>query len=234
MTKNLQALAHQLGAHPSRLTIWNEGSCAVKLSPTRFAVSARGVNLATLKEEDLLEYDLAPLQELSALEKTTDEQVAEILQRPDGRMPALDIFLYAYFFSFDGLTYATHTQPVSINQILGSPRARQFADRSISPSEVLGCGSASLLVPYADPGLPLAREIRRKMILWRDRYKTSPHHVLLQNHGMIVMDETPEEILRMTDMTLKAAEIFIGAAMLGGPVFLTPHNVAQIESLKES
>jgi rhamnose utilization protein RhaD (predicted bifunctional aldolase and dehydrogenase) len=234
MTKNLLELAHQIGAHPSRLTIWNEGSCAVKLSPTRFAVSASGANLAQLTEADLLEFELGPVQALSLSEKATDEEIAAALPASTGRLPSLDVFLYAYFFSFEGLNYAAHTQPSSINQILGSPRARQFADRRISPSEVLGCGSASLLVPYADPGLPLAREIRRKMILWRDRYKVSPHLVLLQNHGMIVLGETTSDLLRMTDMTLKAAEIFIGAAMLGGPVFLTPSNVTQIEALKGS
>jgi len=234
MTKNLLSLAHQIGAHPSRLTIWNEGSCAVKISPTKFAVSASGVGLANLAESDLLEFDLNAVEPLSAVEKVTEEQLAGALQRADGRTPALDAFLYAYFFTFEGLNYGAHIQPISINQILGSPRARQFADRRISPSEVLGCGSAALLVPYADPGLPLAREIRRKMILWKDRYKTAPRLVLLQNHGMIVFGENPDDILRLTDMTLKAADIFIGASVLGGPVFLTPHNVTQIETLKES
>ena len=101
----------------------------------------------------------------------------------------------------------------------------------VRPTEIIGCGAASLLVPYADPGLPLARETRKKIVLWRDRHKTPPRVILLQNHGMIVLGETPEALLRATEMALKSAQVFIGSAMMGGPVFLTPNQVANVEAL---
>ena len=90
-----------------------------------------------------------------------------------------------------------------------------------------------LLVPYADPGLPLARELKRKMLLWRDRYKIVPKVVLIHNHGMIVLGNSPGALLKTIDTTIKAAQVFIGASMLGGPVFLTPNNVTHLEPLKE-
>ena len=90
-----------------------------------------------------------------------------------------------------------------------------------------------LLVPYADPGLQLAKEVKRKMLLWRDRYKIVPKVVLIHNYGMIVLGENREELMKMIETTLKAAQVFIGASLLGGPVFLTPTNVTNIEAFKD-
>jgi rhamnose utilization protein RhaD (predicted bifunctional aldolase and dehydrogenase) len=228
----LLGLAHALGDHPSRMTIWNEGACAAKVADDRFVVSARGASLSALVSDDLIELDLEKVRALSAAETPPDEEVALALAAGGLRVPSEDAPLFACLLGIEGVNFAVHTQPVEINQILGSPRARQFADRRISPVEILACGAASLLVPYADPGLPLARELRHKMMLWRDRHKTPPRVVLLHNHGMIVLGGTVEEVLATTEMMVKSAQIFTGASMLGGPVFLTPNNVMQIESAR--
>ena len=143
-----------------------------------------------------------------------------------------DALLYAYLFGFEGVTIAAHLHPVEINQITCSPRARQFADRRSVPNEITAFGSSMLLVPYADPGLQLAKEVKRKMILWRDRFKSVPKVVLINNHGMIVLASSLGEMIQTIETTLKAAQVFIGASMLGGPVFLTPTNVAHAELLQ--
>jgi ribulose-5-phosphate 4-epimerase/fuculose-1-phosphate aldolase len=224
-------LAHALGEHPSRVTIWNEGSCAAKTSGDRFAVTTRGAGLASLAEDDLVELDVEKVRALSGGETVGDEEIELALVGDGLHVPSEDAPLFACLLGLDGVNFAAHVQPIEVNQIICSPRARQFSDRRTSPGEILACGSASLLVPYADPGLPLARELRRKMLLWNDRHKTPPRVVLLQNHGMIVLGADVREILHTTDMVLKSAQIFIGASLMGGPVFLTPNNVTQIESL---
>ena len=125
-------------------------------------------------------------------------------------------------------------QPVEINQIIGSPRARQFAERRTIAHEVISRGVSSALVSYADPGLPLAKEVKRKLALWRDRYKVMPRLIMIQNHGMIVLGNSHGEILRVAEMTMKSAQIFIGAAVMGGPAFLTPDNVLHLEAFEET
>lgn len=223
--ENLLQIA-QLIAH-SRMNIWSEGSCALKISEEQILVSRRGANLGQLKKEDLLELSIPKLNALSAAETCSPEAVSEAL---GDLAPDSDAFLYAYFMGMKGAHVALHLHPVELNQILCSPRARQFADRRSLPQEVAFCGSASLLVPYADPGLPLAREVRRKMILWNDRYEHLPQVVLIQNNGLIVFAETTEEALKIAESTLKAAQVFIGASLLGGPVFLTPSNITALTS----
>jgi len=257
---DLPELAHVLGAHPARLAIWNEGSCAVKLSETSFCVSAAGAALSSLKSSDLVEFDLVKMTGLLAAEIVTDEELADaridgesgsrpsILgrqnlktdtatasgrDRSEGVAATTDALLYAYLFGFEGVTLAAHIHPVEINQITCSPRARQFADRRSVPNEITAFGSSMLLVPYADPGLQLAKEVKRKMLLWRDRYKIVPKVVLIHNYGMFVLGNSREELIKMIETTLKAAQVFIGASLLGGPVFLTPTNVTHVEVLKD-
>jgi len=232
LSAKLPELAHRLGSHPGRLVIWNEGSCAVKTSANSYLVTTAGANLAGLAPDDSVEFDLMKMSALLASDSAGDEELAAARNSPGTTQASTDALLYSYLFGFDGVNMAAHIQPVEINQITCSPRARQFADRRCLPAEILALGSAMVLVPYADPGLPLGKEVKRRIVLWRDRYKTVPRVVLIHNHGMLVLGATIGELLETIDSTLKAAHVFIGASMLGGPVFLTPSNVMQIEPLK--
>lgn len=226
----LVTLAQRLGQHPARLALWHEGSVAAKMPSGHFTVSAANAMLAGLDSDQLVDMDLAKTQAFLALDDVTEEQFTEAKVVPESPRPSADVFTYADLFAFDGIYYAAHTQPIPVNQITCSPRARQFSDRRNLPHEVLACGQASVLVPFAPPGLQLAKEIKRKIMLWRDRYKTVPKLILIQNHGMIALGETVEEVMMITEMTIKFAEIFLGAAMMGGPEFLKPIHVTQIDT----
>ena len=232
MSSELIALGHALGNHPARLALWHEGAVAGKLQSGKFAVNTAGANLGRLNATQLVELDLAKTQAFLALDEITNEVLAEAKTDPDGPTPCADVFTFADLFAFEGVRFAAHTQPIPVNQVICSPRARQFADRRNLPHEVLACGQASVLVPFMPPGLLLAKEIKRKIVLWRDRYKITPRLILIQNHGMIALGETVDEVIMLTEMTVKFAEIFLGAAMMGGPEFLKPTYVTQIDGSK--
>ena len=230
ISSELINLAHRIGAHPARLALWTEGAVAARLPAGKFAVSAAGSNLAHLDANGIVELDLAKTQAFLAADDVSDEDLADAGVNPEGPRPCGDVFAFADLFAFEGVCFAAHTQPVAINQITCSPRARQFADRRSLPYEIISCGPASVLAPFAPPGLPLAKEIKRKIVLWQDRYRAVPKVILIQNHGMITLGETVEEVLMLTEMTIKFAEIFLGAAMLGGPDFLKPVHVSHVEA----
>ena len=198
-----------------------------------FAVSATRIKLARLEAGSLVEFDLAKARALIALDDATPEQLADAQTNPAAPIPSADALAFADLFAFEGVHFALHTQPIPINQVICSPRARQFSDRRNLPEEILSCGQASVLVPFMPPGLLLAKEIRRRIALWRDRFKTAiPKLILIQNHGMIALGKTAEEVQMTTEMAVKYAEIFIGAAMMGGPEFLKPNYVTQIDETK--
>jgi rhamnose utilization protein RhaD (predicted bifunctional aldolase and dehydrogenase) len=230
---DLIELAQTLGAHPARPVAGHEGSCAVKLSEAGYAVTPSGAQLAMLAKGETVELDLKKMADFLAADAVNDEEFAAARISPGTAPASTDTLLYAYLFGFEVVTFAAHVHPVEINQITCSPRARQFADRRSVPNEITAFGSAMLLVPYADPGLQLAKEVKRRMLLWRDRYKVVPKVILIHNHGMIVLGRDRAELLMHLDSTVRAAQVFIGASLLGGPVFMTPNNVTYIESLKD-
>lgn len=230
---DLITLAHRLGTHPARLALWNEGTVAAALPGGKLATTAAHASLAALSEADIVEYNLARVQALVDQDDVTEEDLNEArIETSNTAQPCADLFPYAELLAFEGVNFAAHTQPISINQIICSPRARQFADRRNLPYEITLCGSASVLVPFAPPGPTMAREMKRKITLWQDRYKGTPKVILLQNHGMITLGESIDEVMMVTEMTLKFAEIFLGAAMMGGPEFLKPTHVSLIEATR--
>lgn len=231
-THELITLGRTLGSHPGRYALWNEGAVGALLPEGKIAVSAVGTELAKLDQREIIVMDHTRACGFLECEHVTEEDLVEAGVPADGPLPCADIFAFADLLTFEGVSFAAHTQPTPVNQIVASPRARQFSDRRNLPHEILACGAASVLVPFAPPGLPLAREIRRKITLWQDRFKGAPQVILLQNHGMIALGDSVEEVIMRTEMTVKYAEIFIGAAMMGGPEFLKPIHVSHIEATR--
>src|SRR5690606_5726256 len=103
-----------------------------------------------------------------------------------------------------------------------------FARERLIPDQVVYCGEASVLVPYVDPGLVLARAIARAVEAFRAERGVLPKTILLENHGAIGLGRTTGEVYAALAMLEKSARIFAGAAALGGPVFMAPHHVARI------
>jgi rhamnose utilization protein RhaD (predicted bifunctional aldolase and dehydrogenase) len=98
------------------------------------------------------------------------------------------------------------------------------------PDEIVMCGAAPVLVPYIDPGIPLAREIRQRIIDYVQSYNECPKVILMQNHGLVVLGSSAEQVLNTTAMMVKTARVILGAYAMGGPHFLTEDNVARIHT----
>lgn len=96
------------------------------------------------------------------------------------------------------------------------------------PDEIVCCGVASVYVPYTDPGLKLAQVIRAQVEAYVRQYQSQPRVVLMQNHGVITIGGTWQAVLSALLMAEKAAKVFVGAAVVGGPVFMNDENVARI------
>jgi rhamnose utilization protein RhaD (predicted bifunctional aldolase and dehydrogenase) len=86
------------------------------------------------------------------------------------------------------------------------------------------------LVPYTDPGVPLAKAIRQGVEEFQQGHGVLPRVILLQNHGLIAIGGTAGAVEATTRMAEKSAKIFLGAASLGGPVFLPETQVRRISA----
>ncbi len=230
--QSLLDLSHALGGERLRMAILGEGNTSLRLDEQTFAVKASGSNLASLQPADLTtcRFDrLLPLLDATA---ATDTEIDNILfasrVSEAAKKPSIEALFHAYLLTLPGVACVGHVHAIAVNQILCSPRARDFAERRACPDEIVMCGIESVFVPYAEPGLGLAQSIRREVQAFVQRTGREPKIILLQNHGIIAVGPSPKAVLSSLLMAEKAAEIFVGAAALGGPVFLTAAQCERI------
>jgi rhamnose utilization protein RhaD (predicted bifunctional aldolase and dehydrogenase) len=235
MNEALQALvqlSRDIGREDRFLAILGEGNTSTRLSVDQFAVKASGCCLGTLTETDITVCDSHPV--LALLDRKTmpdlDMEMALMDARADkhAKKPSIEALFHAWLLTIEGVKFVGHCHPVTCNQILCSPRARDFADHRLFPDEVVCCGPKSVFVPYVDPGLALAREIRDKTNAFLKEQQRVPRLILLQNHGVIALGSTPAAVMACLLMAEKAAEIFVGAAAMGGPHFLAQASIDRI------
>ena len=226
-------LSHDLGREERKLAILGEGNTSARLSDGTFAVKASGSNLATLSEAGVAEcrFDkLLPLLSAKSLSDTSiDEALFAARVDPKAKKPSVEAIFHAYLLTLPGVNFVGHTHPITVNQLLCSKHARNFAKRRLFPDEIVCCGVESVFVPYTDPGLKLAQAIRSAVVAYIKKLSRPPRVILLENHGFIALGPTPASVLAATLMGAKAAEIFVGAAAIGGtPRFLTSAQVVRI------
>lgn len=228
----LLELSHQLGREDRQMAILGEGNTSARLSADTFLVKASGSSLGTLREEDVVQCKANGLLTLLDKSSLTDNEIAAALLAsrvdPQSKKPSVEALFHAYCLSLDDVEFVGHTHAVAVNQILCSPRASEFATERIFPDEIVCCGSASVFVPYTDPGLRLAQAIRDRTNEFIKDHQQIPRVILLENHGIITLGRTPAAVLAAMLMAEKTAAIWVGAARLGGPKFLTQENVARI------
>jgi rhamnose utilization protein RhaD (predicted bifunctional aldolase and dehydrogenase) len=230
--ESLLTLSHELGAEHRNLAILGEGNTSAKLSAGTFLVKASGSCLATLDHDGVVECHFAPL--LAMLDRTdiTEQQIEDELLAsrvdPAARKPSVEALFHAVLLSLDGIGWVGHTHPISVNQLLCTDRAVDFAERRLFPDQIVCCGLASLFIPYTDPGLQLARVIRDGVQSHIAAYGAPPRVILLENHGLIALGASPQAVQAATFMADKSAQIFAGAAALGGPNFMESGQAERI------
>jgi rhamnose utilization protein RhaD (predicted bifunctional aldolase and dehydrogenase) len=230
--QDLLTLSHEIGREDRGLAILGEGNTSVRLSDETFAVKASGTCLGTLKEEDTVECRFSALLPLLEKKSLTDKEIDDALLasrvNPNAKKPSVEAVFHAWLLTLPGIKFVGHAHATAVNQVICSPRARLFAANRMFPDEIVCCSVASVLVPYTDPGLKLAQAIRQKTEAYIQKLARQPRVILIQNHGTITLGASWQAVLTAMLMAEKAAKVFVGAATLGGPVFLSRQNVERI------
>lgn len=228
----LLELAHEIGREGRTLALLGEGSVSARVGPGQFLVSSAGSRLGGLSASEVAVCDQKKLLALMDKKLAPDTAVEQGLldARTDAQAarPCLEAVIHAWLMTLEGVQFIGHCHPVTASQILCSPRARDFAERRMFADEVLACGAASVYVPYADPGLLLAREVRDRTTGFIKDHGFVPRLVVLQNHGIMALGATMRGVVECLLTADKAATIFVGAAAMGGPNFLLPQHVDRI------
>jgi rhamnose utilization protein RhaD (predicted bifunctional aldolase and dehydrogenase) len=230
--RELIGLSHDLGAEHRHLAILGEGNTSAKLGDETFIVKASGSSLGTLGDADVVECRFAPLLALMQKTEAGGEEIEGVLfgarVELQAKKPSIEALFHAWLLSLPDVGFVGHTHPVAVNAILCSPLAEQFAQRRIFPDEIVCCGTSSVFVPYIDPGLKLSQSIAQETTRWMASNGATPRVIVLQSHGIITLGASVAAVKAAMFMAVKAAHIFVGSVVLGGPVFLTDEQIASI------
>ncbi len=231
----LLTLAHDLGDPGRGWAILGEGNVSARLDDDTFLVKASGSQMATLRQEQLVEVAFDTLTSaVSGSDVLDDASTKQLLMdsclQQGAPMPSVETLFHADLLSLPGVAFIGHTHVTSINGLLCSENGWSLIQKGgrLFPDEIVVCGVAPCCVPYTDPGLPLARAIHSHVAAYRDRYGEVPKTIYLQNHGFIALGKSAREVLSITMMADKAAQILLAAIAAGTPRFLSDADVARI------
>lgn len=233
--QQLIAMSRALGEPENDYVIIGEGNTSARIGDATFWVKASGSRLHRIDAEGFVEMALDGVLGMLDGNDLSDDEVKRKLAaaKADPTSPAwpsLETALHALALTVGGAEYVGHTHPTAVNAILCSQNVAEFIRGRLFPEEVTYCGRAPAFVPYADPGLPLAREVRKVLVRHLDDYGERPKVIMIQNHGLIALGQTPTEIENITAMCVKTARVLVGTFALGGPRFMSAQDIERIYS----
>ncbi len=185
------------------------GNSSVKVA-NRLFVKASGTDLATIDAGGFVEMDREALQALLAADLGTEpssreerfkEAILSARVHPEkGQRPSVESVLHNILPRL----FVVHTHATVANWLACSKDGEQAA-RELFGEEVLW-------IPYVDPGYVLARSVGKVLQAYEARTgRDCPRALVMQNHGLIVCADTPEELCANTDMVVARTRDRVGA-----------------------
>lgn len=230
--QQLVAMSRTIGEPEADCVILGEGNTSARVDDRTFWVKASGAQLPGIDETGFVRVRCAAVREMLSRESMTDDEVRDGLTAAavsaEGRRPSVETFFHASLLELSGVEFVAHTHPTPINALLCARQAKQVIAGRLFPDEVVYCGPESAWVPYTDPGLPLARAVRGSAERFIEKWNMPPRVMMVQNHGMIALGGTPEEVLAATITAVKAARVRLGAWPCGGIRPLPPEHLERI------
>jgi rhamnose utilization protein RhaD (predicted bifunctional aldolase and dehydrogenase) len=217
-------MTRALGDPTCDYVIQGEGNTSVRIDEDTFWIKASGTDAASAGAQSFLRVRLDDVLEIIDGPTVPEEQVRARLVAakvdPDAPgCPSIETATHALCLSLGEATFVGHTHPTPVNAILCAREARAAFAGSAYGHEAQVCGEP-LFVPYAPVGQPLARAVRDGLRAYRDQHGQPPRVILLQNHGLVALGRTPDEVLYVTALMVKTARILLGTRAWGGPHFV--------------
>jgi rhamnose utilization protein RhaD (predicted bifunctional aldolase and dehydrogenase) len=180
---------------------------------THMWIKPSGTTLGGLTRETLVDMNRAKINELYEVktpesaadrEELVKNRMANAVETSTGR-PSVEAPLHNVFEA----AYVVHTHAVLVNGMTCAEEG-EAACRRLFPD--------ALWVEYIDPGYTLCMEVRERIQAYRQQHGHEPALVILQNHGIFVAGDTPDEIraiyARVMDaLTAAYAEAGIAATL---------------------
>lgn len=230
---DLIALSNRLGEPARDLTIIGEGNTSASLGDGTFYVKASGSELRTASAANFVRLRESRVLDMLDGPTPSDDDVSAWLASAAvdrGPRASTEALMHAVCLRLPGVRFVGHTHPVAVNALTCSAGFELLARGRLFPDQVVLCGPKPLLVPYADPGVPLARVIAEGLEAFQNTHNAHPREIYLRNHGLIVLGATAREVEQTTAMAVKAARILLASLAAGGPNFMSDADVQRIHT----
>jgi rhamnose utilization protein RhaD (predicted bifunctional aldolase and dehydrogenase) len=231
----LVALSNTLGKPELDYVILGEGNTSARADGDSFWVKASGTELRTITAQGFVRVSferalvLVKRAGLSDADVKTGLTAAKVDPAAPGH-PSVETLLHALCLQLPGINFIGHTHATAVNMLTCSAGFEQAYAGRLFPDEIVLCGPAPVLVPYTDPGVPLAMEVWTRVQQYAEHYGEPPKVILIQNHGLIVLGKSAQQVLDVTAMAVKTARTLLGTFAAGGPHFMSESDVARIHT----
>ena len=225
-------LCHRIGNSDIDLALSAEGNVSVRGDDEFMTIKATGCSLATMTASDLVDVRRSTLMALLDSDPSDDDVHAAYLEaKRDSadKKASVEAILHAVLYELTDAQVIAHTHPIAVNAIGCSRNPEILVQGALFPDAIVMMGRRQLLVPYVDPGVPLARAVRDAVTGFIGEEDSSPRVIYLANHGLFVLTGTEVEAWELTRMVVKNAQVLLGTMAAGGPNFLSPANVDRID-----
>ncbi len=194
------------------------GNSAYKLSDEKMAIKASGYQLADVTEQEgyaivnpkIIKEAFLNCEDFSTI---TDEKSKKILEEAfiEGARPSIETFLH----SISG-KYSLHTHPIVVNALTCRKNGKDIL-KKLFPD--------ALIVPYATPGVELAKAYFTEYKKYKLIYQEDPKYVFLMNHGFLASADTADEVIALTEDVTRRIEGYLQIDMQAY------HDIIKINSL---
>ncbi len=231
--RELVRMSHYLGDPERAYAILGEGNTSARIDDDTFYVKASGTTLNSIDAGGFVAVSISKVTAILDDPAADDATVTRVLKESlvdqnETRRPSVETMLHALLLRYPEYRFVGHTHPIYTNMLLCSTLAEATASARICPDHVVVMGHKSVFVPYVDPGLILAREVRKRVREFIGAEGVLPRAIMMQNHGIIAVGDSPKAVIGITDMAEKMAHIIVGAYAVGGPHFMPPQHVDRI------
>ena len=185
----LVALSRRYGADPEWV-LAGGGNTSYK-DAERLYVKASGSSLGSIDEAGFCSIERKKLDAIWSAQYPEGTEAREaaaladlMAARSPGEVkrPSVETLMHGLFPQ----AYVVHTHPAAINGITCGREGRAAFERLF--------GDEGVWVPFVDPGYVLAKTVKAEVESFRKRRGATPGLMLMQNHGLLVAGESPEEV----------------------------------------
>lgn len=226
-------MTHYLGDPNKNFAMLGEGNTSARIDEDTFYVKASGTSMGTIGADGFIKVSISKVVRILDDPNAGDADVTRnfeesLIDSNETRRPSTEAMLHATLLQVPEYAFVGHAHPVYTNMLMSSVKAEEAAQGRMFPDQIVSMGPKCVYVPYVDPGLVLAREVKRRFEAFVEKEGQLPSCILMQNHGLIAMGATPKAVLSCMEMTEKSMRIMWGAYAVGGPNFLPKEQIERI------